>query len=381
MKTEIVLGQSSWQIAADRVALAVTEWGGFMAPVNFQLGSRVVAPYSIPPWAGRSEAPGDALGALRGDAFCLPFGANQTPYRGELHPPHGDPFHARWRCDGFVHDGPRQRLDLSVALQTRTGRVKKEIMVHDEHTVVYQTHRITGLSGRMSFGYHATLDFSQTGAGRLGLSRILFGRTQPANFESAAQGGYTSLRAATVFRRLSRVPRSDGGWTDLTHYPVESGYENLVLLASDPDLPLAWTTVTFAGERFVWFSIKCPRELSCTLLWLSNGGRHYAPWNGRHRARLGLEEVTALPEGLAEAARPNVFSRRGVAVSRRFDARRTYAVRSAAGVCVVPRGFDRVTRLRVLPGRLRLEAASGAWAETGFDDTFFAGDERVDPWK
>jgi hypothetical protein len=157
----------------------------------------------------------------------------------------------------------------------------------------------------------------------------------------------------------------------LTNYPVEPGFENLVLLASDPRLRLAWTTVTFAREGWVWFSLKLPEELTCTLLWLSNGGRHYPPWNGQHRARLGLEEVTALPEGLAEAAAPNCFSRRGIAVCRNFNRHNSCGVRSAAGICAVPMGFDRVRRVQLVGNKIVLTACSGRQAITGFDSAFF----------
>ena len=64
--------------------------------------------------------------------------------------------------------------------------------------------------------------------------------------------------------------------------------------------------MTFPAERFVWFALKDPRILRKTVLWISNGGRHYPPWNGRHINVMGLEEVTAYFHlGLADSARKN----------------------------------------------------------------------------
>ena len=37
--------------------------------------------------------------------------------------------------------------------------------------------------------------------------------------------------------------------------------------------------------------LKDPRVLPQTVVWMSNGGRDYAPWNGRHRRAIGLEEI------------------------------------------------------------------------------------------
>ncbi len=371
MKTKILLGQPSWPLGSDCVKLAVTQLGGFLGPVEFSVGRKTISPYSIPPWAGKPDAPAGALGALRGDVFCVPFGGNQRPYRGERHPPHGDPFHAKWRFVSHRQNGATRQLTLDTRLRTRAGHVRKEVILRDGETVVYQRHTISGLLGRMSFGYHATLDFSRFGSGRISTSRILFGKTQAADFERAAQGGYCSLRPDTIFRRLDRVPRRDGTFADLTTYPTEGGYENLVLLANDPRSELAWTAATFARDGWVWFSLKLARELTCTLLWLSNGGRHYAPWNGRHRARLGLEEVTSLPEGLAEAAALNDFSRRGISVCREFRKSDHCLVRSATGICPVPRDFDRVKSIRLKAEKIHLVAYSGATAVTTFDPDFF----------
>jgi hypothetical protein len=373
MKTEIVLGQPSWRLRSNRVRLAITRLGGFLGPVHFQLGRQTISPYAVPPWAGRKDAPRGAIGALRGDVFCLPFGGNHRSYRGETHPPHGDPFHGRWKPAGLRREGRAQTLALTFALKTRAGAIRKEVTLRDDETVIYQRHVIAGLSGRMSYGYHATLDFSGRGEGRISTSRVLFGRTHTADFESAAGGGYCSLRPDAIFRRLDRVPCADGSSADLTRYPAEEGFENLALLANDPAGTLAWTAVTFPDQGWVWFSLKDPRELSCTLLWLSNGGRHYPPWNGRHRARLGLEEVTALPEGLAEAAADRDFPRRGVAVCRTFDCRVPQAVRSATGICAVPRGFDRVQSIRLAGDAIELRAHSGKRAATAFDGAFFTG--------
>ena len=89
---------------------------------------------------------------------------------------------------------------------------------------------------------------------------------------------------------------------------ARDGYEDIVLMASDPKLPFAWTALTVPEHNYVWFALKDPRVLPSTLFWISNGGRHYAPWNGRHRRAIGLEEVVSnFHSGLAESAKPNAL--------------------------------------------------------------------------
>jgi hypothetical protein len=48
-------------------------------------------------------------------------------------------------------------------------------------------------------------------------------------------------------------------------------------------------------------------------MWHSNGGRHYSPWNGRHRRVIGLEDVTSFfHTGIAESVAPNEASNEGI---------------------------------------------------------------------
>src|SRR5690606_40271673 len=125
---------------------------------------------------------------------------------------------------------------------------------------------------------------------------------------------------------------------------------DLVLLASDPAAALGWTAVTFPAEGFVWFTLKDPRVLRQTVLWLSNGGRHYPPWSGRHTNVLGLEEVTSYFHlGLAASAAPNPLSERGIPTSVDLDGR-PFTVACIAAVAAVPEGFDHVADVRAHEG-------------------------------
>ena len=194
----------------------------------------------------------------------------------------------------------------------------------------------------------------------------------PAPFENPAQGGYSCLRPGAVFRDLRRVPRVGGGCADLTRYPAREGFEDLVLLATRPSRPVAWTAVAFPREGYLWFALKDPALLASTVLWHSNGGRHYPPWNGRHRRVLGLEEVTAFFHlGLAASARPNSLSRRGVPTTLALRADRPLRIPYVMGVTAIPRGFDAVRRVRFGRDHLVFIAASGKTARQAIDWSFF----------
>jgi hypothetical protein len=360
----VVHGQPSWRLANGAVEVFVTETGGHLGPVFFRLGDRTVQPYHIAPWA---EEPTDGLPpmlrALRGDFFCLPFGGNAAPFEGERHPPHGETANAAWTFDGLAHEGRTTTLRLSLDTTVRPGHVAKEITLVDAHAALYQRHTISGMTGPMSFGHHAMLRFpDREGSGLVATSPFVLGRTSPVPVEQPAHRGYSLLTPGATFETLGAVPTVTGETADLSRYPARRGFEDLVLLASDPTKELAWTAVTFSAESFVWFTLKDPRVLRQTVLWVSNGGRHYPPWSGRHVNVLGLEEVTSYFHlGLAESAAANPLAEQGLPTTAHLDGS-PFAVACVAAVAVVPEGFDHVAGVRAHAGEdaVTLTARSGA---------------------
>ncbi len=372
----VIHGQPSWRLASTTVEGFVTEQGGHLGPVTFDRKGRKLTPYSVAPWAEEAIEPSmpPIIRILRGDFFCLPFGGNATVFRGERHPVHGETANERWRfCSSETRAG-RSCLHLNLRTKVRAGQVDKRIWINDAQDVVYSQHVVSGMGGPMNLGHHAMLRFPDVpGSGRVSTSRFVYGQVFPGVMERPEQGGYSWLKAGAEFSSLEKVPTLDGGTTDLSRYPARRGFEDLVMLVSDVQDPFAWTAVTFPRERYVWFALKDPRVLRNTIFWLSNGGRHYPPWNGRHVNVMGLEEVTSYFHlGLAESARPNPLSRNGVPTCVILNARKALVVPYIMGVTSVPAGFDRVAAIRAVRRNraIRLEAASGRRVETEVDLEF-----------
>ena len=188
------------------------------------------------------------------------------------------------------------------------------------------------------------------------------GRSCRRTFEFPEQGGYSWLKVGAEFTSLEQVPTLDGRTADLTRYPARRGFEDLVILVSDAEQPFAWTAVTFPKEGYVWFALKDPRVLRETVFWISNGGRHYPPWSGRHVNVMGLEEVCSYFHfGLAESAKSNPLSAKGIPTRITLDARKPLVVPYVTGVAMVPRGFDGVASIRAAAGdrAIVMESASG----------------------
>ena len=373
---QTVHGAASWRIASDTVEAYVTRQGGHLGPVTFETEQGKIQPFALPPWlpdeVGRDQ-PG-VLRPLRGDFFCAPFGGNATPYRGERHPPHGETAGRSWRLMASECSAGSASLTARLTLRTRPGRVTKRIMLRAGEPVVYQEHIIEGGAGPMCLGHHAMLAFpAGEGSGRIATSPFRFGRVVPRMFEDPARGGYTSLQPGAWFRSLLRVPGADGRPADLSRYPARAGFTDLVQLAGTRSRGPAWTAVTLGRERWLWFALRNPGQLNSTLLWHSNGGRHYPPWNGRHRRILGLEDVTAYFDyGLAESVRPNDFSRRGIATALRLRRDRPLRVPYIMGVLALPRGFDSVRSVRFKGNQAIFTALSGRRVSQHLDRDFLS---------
>ena len=369
-------GAPSWRIASDVVEAWLTCRGAHLGPVHFKTARGVIQPYSVAPWRpceiGRGM-PG-VLRNLRGDFFCLPFGGNATSWRGEKHPVHGETVEAQWRIVSYTQSIGSTELVTRMNPSVRPGLITNRVRLVAGHTVLYCSHEIEGMDGPMCLGHHAMLRFpDHEGAGRIACSGFRFGQVSPAQFESPVHGGYSSLRPGAIFHDLRRVPREAGGYTDLARYPAREGFDDLVLLATRSSSPLAWIAVTFPEEGYLWFALKNPKQLASTVLWYSNGGRHYQPWNGRHRRVLGLEDVTAFFHlGLAASARPNSLSRRGVPTTLALRRGRSLRIPYVMGVTAIPRGFDTVSRVRFEPNHIVFTSVSGKTARQPLDLSFMS---------
>jgi hypothetical protein len=380
LKKRIVCGQPSWRVASSQVEAFVTEMGGHLAPVTFDRKRRKLQPYSLAPWAEERTDPTlpPILKALRGDFFCLPFGGNDTPFGRERHPVHGETANARWQFRSLETLGGRSCLHLSLITKVRPGRVDKRVWLLDGQNTVYCQHVVSDMDGPMNLGHHAMLRFPEApGSGLISTSRFVYAQVFPGAFELPEKGGYSMLKPGAEFKSLRSVPTITGQTADLTRYPARRGFEDLVMLVSDANVPFAWTAVTFPKERYVWFALKDPRVLRETVLWISNGGRHYAPWSSRHVNVMGLEEVTScFHYGLAESARTNPISQKGFPTCLRLDSKEPLLVNYVMGVAMIPAGFDRVASIQAERGNrsVVLKSASGRQAVAAVNPDFLRAD-------
>jgi len=337
-------GQPSYTVQNDRVAAAITVQGGHLT-AGFQTASGEVNPFFIPPWWNEAKVEVDeVINVLRGDFFCFPFGGGEDPFHKISYPVHGNTACDPWDFVELREEKEKTEIVLSQDLQIKGGRVKKIIGLGAHEPVIYINHVVEGFQGKIPLGNHPTLKLpDREGAGIIDISAPVAGFTTPEPFEDPKNGGYSLLKPDTEITDRSKVLCINGECADLTRYPTPGGFEDLAMFISDSRLDFAYTAVTVPEKGYLYFQLKDPRVLAQTIFWMSNGGRHYAPWNGRVRSVLGIEEVTSFfAYGVKRSIEQNLFLDRGYPTTVAMDGKSPVPIKLIMGLVAIDTSFKGV---------------------------------------
>jgi hypothetical protein len=348
-------GATSFSLSSNLVTLYVTQDGGHLAPVTFNLDDRIVSPYALAPWQPDEI---DAslpvlLKNLRGDFFCLPFGPQADG------PPHGETANKAWK----LVSQDANSLTLEIEASDVSAKITKTLSLRPGETAIYLTHLIDGLEGDWSYGTHPILDLSHLPAGsaRLSVSPFRWASVYPEYFSNPADGAQQQLAIGAIFSNLSEVSLADGGTTDLSYYPSNSNSDDLVMMvseASTEEQPFAWSACVFDG--FVWFALKNPSDFPETMFWLSNGGRSATPWNSRHTARIGIEDVCSHFCDSVDVSRKDLLHNLGVPCTRNFSKNQPVTLKNIQAVAAVPTCFGKVESIiPVSESEIRITGENG----------------------
>ena len=354
---------ATWSLSNGLVELSVLEVGAQLGPVVFDLDGRKLSPMHLAPW---SDEPGAThlpmLQNLRGDFFCAPFGANDL--LGEEARDHGLTANGRWRQLARTET----RLELELEGTVSGATVSKEIRLEPGQPVVYQRTILEGGSGRLPLGHHAMLRAPEGEQLLLSFSPFSWAGTPPRPVESDRDLGRSLLEYPQQFESLERVSLAAAGEIDLSRYPALEASEEILMLTTSPNVQLAWSAAVATQSGWLWFALRPNTVLRSTMLWMSNGGRYYPPFSGRHLRVLGIEEVTSFFHlGHAASVSLNDLSDRGVATSVRLSPGSRTVVDYAFGTVAVPRSFGRVKSIRLEWSLLHLSDESDRRVEVAFD--------------
>lgn len=128
---------------------------------------------------------------------------------------------------------------------------------------------------------------------------------------------------------------------------IRCGSDDSVIVCTAPKMERGWSAVTFPKQGYVWFALRDPRQLTCTLLRFSDSAQSLPASNGWSGSVVGLADVTAFFDfGLAASCRPNCLTERGIRTCLKPDSRGRLSIPYIQGISRVPAGFDQVATIR-----------------------------------
>lgn len=336
---------------------------GNLRSLGFSVDGRSLSPLHRAPWADDPDVGADAHLApvertLSGDFFCAPFGASDV----EPAPPHGWSANSPWTVveagDGAAH--------LSLGRPVLGAAIEKRLRLSADAPILYQSHVIRGGQGGLPVAHHPMIRLAGRGWLSVSPKRVAVTPTRPLD------PGRHRLACPAETTDLTRLPTTDGGPLNLRALPIADRHEDFLTLIEVPDRRLGWTAVIREDEDDLIFVLKDPTVLPITMLWHSNGGRDHAPWLGRHRGVLGIEDGCAAgADGHAAALGPNPIARHGVATALPLAPGHTHRIAHAIGAIPRPKGWQTVTDIAVDGDRLVLIEAEGGRLVLPFDPFFF----------
>ena len=360
-------------VQAKGVTVVVDLAVGHLRTVEIVFQGRKLTPLYTAPWVDDPAIAGDEsilpnLRFLSGDFFCAPFGSADDP----AVPSHGWPANSRWEhLDTSRHAKGGSVARYALEKLINGARLVKEITLRDGHPFIYQRHMFEGGDGAITVASHAMTKFGTRG--RLSFSPKAYAETPPNPQESDPARGRSVFKHPARFEDLRKAPLKDGGTTDLLSYPVAARHEDFVMLVEAPGSRLGWAAAIRDDAGDVILSLKNPADFPVTMLWFSNGGRDYKPWNGRNVGVLGIEEGRVWSaNGYKKSIAPNPLSQSGVPTSLVLRPEGSAEVRHVTGALPRRAEWTEIVKVQAGDDALRLADASGATTSVPFDPSFLA---------
>ena len=341
-------GQPSYILKSNMVTGYIAVQGGTIL-ADFKVNNSTVSPFMVAPWW--NEAYDKDLPVidrvLRGCFFCLPFGANTEPSQGMSFPLHGFTANGCWEVDNKSVEPLSQSVTLGISSKVTDSsslEVHETITVKQNQPILYISAIAKGADCQLPLGFHPTLQLTpDKGSCIFDMSEPITGFTPPFPVEEAVNQGYSLLKCGQEINDLTNVKTIYDESVNLRECPIGKGYEDVAFFLNDPQKSFTYSAVTVKEKGYLYFQLKNPRNLTATMLWMSNGGRYYKPWNGRVNGVLGIEEVNSyFYYGMKQSAEPNPLTSLGYRTAAVLSREQANNYKIIIGTVPVPEDFEGV---------------------------------------
>ncbi|MEM8591317.1 MAG: hypothetical protein AAGF13_02210 [Pseudomonadota bacterium] len=335
---------------------------GNIRRLSFQHGERVIEPLHAAPWINEPET--DRLPdlipverQLSGDFFCAPFGASDV----FAAPAHGWTANSEWVPQETAQD----TLQLTLKRQIQGATFTKTLRIAPDAPLLYQEHLIAGGEGLLTVAHHPMVNVESGARFSTSPKRAVLAAT------TALEEGRNALLAGARSATLDLA--GVNGPVDLTQLPIAQAHEDFVTLIEAKSSPLGWSAILRPMQDDVVFILKDPRKLPVTMLWHSNGGRDYAPWNGRHTGILGIEDGCAAGEaGHRASLSDNPVAREGVPTALTLAPTTVHRIAHVIGAVPRPKGWQTVADITLENDHLMLTGDTHTTLTLPFVAGFFS---------
>jgi hypothetical protein len=343
--TTMHYGRPSYTIGNGSVEVFSSVQGGHTT-ASFTAQGKTLFPFFVAPWYKDAPIEGleSTMQVMRGDYFCFPFGINAEAVNGKTQPLHGITANGCWDFGGITKERKEMTLTLRRELTPDDGEALKVIKIVDGEPVMYINHTIKGFSGKSPVGVHPCIQCPDAmGSAYVDMTEPVATFTPPSPLETPDKMGYYLLKVDTQVADRRKTPTVHGDTVDLTRYPLPRGYEDAVMFLSDTSRPFCFTSVAAPEKEFLYFQLKDPKVLTGSLYWMPNGGRYYAPLNGRLTSVIGVDELTGyFFYGRKPSMDRNPLSDKGYTTCLDFSAAKPTEIKLIAGTIPIRKDFKGV---------------------------------------
>jgi hypothetical protein len=301
--------------------------------VTLKRGDRHVRPFYEAPWIGDGthQRP-ELLNHMRSEFPCVPFGVPCAPetvvesWQKSVATSVAQVDHPLDSSDDLLHGYGcvaewtlvRQTdLEIEIALKyppaSPIARLVRVIRADPDGPAIDFILKVEARKEtRRPIGLHPNLALpSLAGAFKIDPGAFRFGVVHPAGPEP----GVSRADPGAFFNTLNQVPLRAGGTAAFDRFPFPHNTEEIIQLCGIDGSVTLTDDESQVAYRLSWDASVLPS----LLLWISNRGRSYRPWNGRNLC-LGVEPVASAFElGCRAALAANPINERGIPTAIALD--------------------------------------------------------------
>ena len=320
-----------WHLEWSFGSLDLHSAGGMLGGVFLKDGAWTVRPFYEAPWIGEaplSDVP-SLLDQLRSEFPCVPFGSPSYPVERVIDswkqslslPAVSDP--TLDASDSLLHgyvcvgswDLIRQtesaiEIAVDYPQSSAISRVSRVVSADLKRPAINFSLTVEARKkSRWPMGVHPNFALpSAAGAFRIEPGKFRFGVVHPAGPEPGVSRG----EPGALFEDLAQVPMRDKGRARFDRLPFAYATEEIVQLCGIDGSVKLFDDQAKVAYRLTWDASILPS----LLLWISNRGRSYPPWNSRNVC-VGVEPLIGTFDlGHYAASARNPINEKGVDTAR-----------------------------------------------------------------